>query len=108
LYSLRVAIFDLNQSPKCYPFKIFLAFLMDEITSWECPALNNAGQRHRSRNGEFQIVCRANGEIGEEFDVPYTVRSQLEITDWETVLGLSSKRTQVKSLHTSREPRPLI
>lgn len=81
---------------------------MYEIASWKCPALNNARQRHRSRNGEFQIVCRANGKIGEEFDVPYTVRSQLEITDWETVLSLSSKRTQVESLHTPREPRLLI
>ena len=81
---------------------------MYEITSWECPALNNARQRHRSRNGEFQIVCRTYGKIGEKFDVPYTVRSQLEITDWETVLGLSSKRTQVKRLHTSGEPRSLI
>ena len=42
LDSLRIAIFDLDEPTECYPLKIFLALLVYEVASRECPALHNA------------------------------------------------------------------
>lgn len=103
LHRLRVPILDLDQSAKGDPLEVLLALLMHKVASGDGPAFNDARKRHGTGNGKVQIIGGANGEVGEEFHILNTVRSQLEIAHREAVLRLPPKWSRVDRLYASRK-----
>lgn len=90
LHPLQMAVFDLNQTAKSYPLKILLALFVDEVTSDYGPAFNHARQRHRTGDGEVEIVGGAEGKVCEKIQILNAIRSQLKIADWETIFSFPS------------------
>lgn len=82
---------DLYQPSQCLALEVLLAFLEDEVCPRHRPALRNLGQRHWPLGGEFEIICGAHGEVGEEFEVAHRVGAELEIADGQAVRGFAPK-----------------
>lgn len=79
LHRLRIAIFNLNKSTESDPFEVFLTLFVNEVTSRDRPAFDNAGERNGAGNREIEIVGCADGEIGKKFNVVNTVGAQLKV-----------------------------
>lgn len=92
LYRFGMTIFYLYKPPERDPFKILLAFCMDEVTTGHRPPFDETGERHWPRRGEVKIIGCAEGEVCEELDVADVVRSKLKVAHREAVLRLSSQR----------------
>lgn len=87
-----MTIFYLYKSPEGDPFKILLAFCVDEVTTWHRPALDEAGERHGPRGGKVKIISCTKGKVCEKLDIANVVGSELKVAHREAVLRLSSQR----------------
>ena len=58
---------------------------MYEVGSGNGPALGDLRERHGAPCREVEVVCSAEGEVGKEFEVAYTVGAELKVGGGNTV-----------------------
>jgi hypothetical protein len=95
LHSLGVTILYLHQTPARDALKVLLALLVHEIRPRHRPALDDLGQRHRSRGWQAEVVGGAHGEVSHEFDVADGVGTELEVAGWYAIFCSSAERRQI-------------
>ena len=98
-----MSVLNLDQSPQRDTLKVLLTLLVYEVGSGDSPALSDLGKRHRASCWQVEVVGGAEGEVGEKFEVAYTVGTQLEVGGGDTVGWCALERLEVVEVDGTRE-----
>ena len=92
---LRVPVLNLDQPAQGDAPEVLLRLLEDEDVTRDGPALGHAWEWDGALGWQGEVVCRAEGEVGEELEVADAVGADLQVADGHAVGWCAAERAQV-------------